>query len=146
MYFASYKDTDPNLKYNFNFKGSEKNYGSIQVSKDWQYFEPKDFPGADPTSSLSWETEFENDAALISGTNDKNVLFLSTDNYKITNKNIITKMMPLIGSTLKTIRYFMRRESSDALPIEQWEYIKKYNNTVYYGVNSTISIRDGSCC
>ena len=130
MYFASYKDTDPNLKYNFNFKGSEKNYGSIQVSKDWQYFEPKAFPGVDPDET------FENDAALISGTNDKNVLFLSTDNYKITNKNIITKMMPLIGSTLKTIRYFMRRESSNALPIEQWEYIKKYNNTVYYDETS----------
>ena len=130
MYFASYKDTDPNLKYNFNFKGSEKNYGSIQVSKDWQYFEPKVFPGVDPGET------FENDAALISGTNDKNVLFLSTDNYKITNKNIITKMMPLIGSTLKTIRYFMRRESSNALPIEQWEYIKKYNNTVYYDETS----------
>ena len=130
MYFASYKDTDPNLKYNFNFKGSEKNYGSIQVSKDWQYFEPKAFPGVDPGET------FENDAALISGTSDKNVLFLSTDNYKITNKNIITKMMPLIGSTLKTIRYFMRRESSNALPIEQWEYIKKYNNTVYYDETS----------
>ena len=130
MYFASYKDTDPNLKYNFNFKGSEKNYGSIQVLKDWQYFEPKTFPGVDPGET------FENDAALISGTNDKNVLFLSTDNYKITNKNIITKMMPLIGSTLKTIRYFMRKESSNALPIEQWEYIKKYNNTVYYDETS----------
>lgn len=130
MYFASYKDTDPNLKYNFNFKGSEKNYGSIQISKDWQYFEPKTFPGVDPGET------FENDAALISGTNDKNVLFLSTDNYKITNKNIITKMMPLMGSILKTIRYFMRKESSDSLPIEQWEYIKKYNNTVYYDETS----------
>ena len=126
MYFASYKDTDPNMKYNFNFKGSEKNYGSIQVSKDWQYFEPKTFPGVDPNET------FENDAALISGTSDKNVLFLSTDNYKTTNKNIITKMMPLMSSITKTLRYFMRRESSDALPIEQWEYIKKYNNTVYY--------------
>ena len=130
MYFASYKDTDPNLKYNFNFKGSEKNYGSIQISKDWQYFEPKAFPGVDPGET------FENDAVLISDTSDKNVLFLSTDNYKITNKNIITKMMPLIGSTLKTIRYFMRKESSDSLPIEQWEYIKKYNNTVYYDETS----------
>ena len=130
MYFASYKDTDPNLKYNFNFKGSEKNYGSIQISKDWQYFEPKAFPGVDPGET------FENDAALISGTSDKNVLFLSTDNYKITNKNIITKMMPLMGSILKTIRYFMRKESSDSLPIEQWEYIKKYNNTVYYDETS----------
>ena len=130
MYFASYKDTDPNLKYNFNFKGSEKNYGSIQISKDWQYFEPKTFPGVDPGET------FENDAALISGTSDKNVLFLSTDNYKTTNKNIITKMMPLMGSTLKTIRYFMRRESSNALPIEQWEYVKKYNNTVYYDETS----------
>ena len=130
IYFASYKDTDPNLKYNFNFKGSEKNYGSIQISKDWQYFEPKAFPGVDPGET------FENDAALISGTSDKNVLFLSTDNYKTTNKNIITKMMPLMGSILKTIRYFMRKESSDALPIEQWEYIKKYNNTVYYDETS----------
>ena len=130
MYFASYKDTDPNLKYNFNFKGSEKNYGSIQISKDWQYFEPKTFPGVDPGET------FENDAALISGTSDKNVLFLSTDNYKITNKNIITKMMPLMSEYTKTLRYFMRKESSDALPIEQWEYIKKYNNTVYYDETS----------
>ena len=130
MYFASYKDTDPNLKYNFNFKGSEKNYGSIQVSKDWQYFEPKAFPGVDPGET------FENDAALISGTSDKNVLFLSTDNYKITNKNIITKMMPLMSEYTKTLRYFMRKESSNALPIEQWEYIKKYNNTVYYDETS----------
>ena len=126
IYFASYKDTDPNLKYNFNFKGSEKNYGSIQISKDWQYFEPKVFPGVDPGET------FENDAALISGTSDKNILFLSTDNYKTTNKNIITKMMPLMSEYTKTLRYFMRKESSDALPIEQWEYIKKYNNTVYY--------------
>ena len=130
MYFASYKDTDPNMKYNFNFKGSEKNYGSIQVSKDWQYFEPKTFPGIDPGET------FENDAALISGTSDKNVLFLSTDDYKTTNKNIITKMMPLMSEYTKTLRYFMRKESSDALPIEQWEYIKKYNNTVYYDETS----------
>ena len=130
MYFASYKDTDPNLKYNFNFKGSEKNYGSIQISKDWQYFEPKTFPGVDPGET------FENDAALISGTSDKNVLFLSTDNYKITNKNIITKMMPLMSEYTKTLRYFMRKESSNSLPIEQWEYIKKYNNTVYYDETS----------
>ena len=130
MYFASYKDTDPNLKYNFNFKGSEKNYGLIQISKDWQYFEPKTFPGIDPGET------FENDAALISGTSDKNVLFLSTDNYKITNKNIITKMMPLMSEYTKTLRYFMRKESSNALPIEQWEYIKKYNNTVYYDETS----------
>lgn len=130
IYFASYKDTDPNIKYNFNFKGSEKNYGSIQVSKDWQYFEPKTFPGVDPGET------FENDAALISGTSDKNVLFLSTDNYKTTNKNIITKMMPLMSEYTKTLRYFMRKESSDALPIEQWEYIKKYNNTVYYDETS----------
>ena len=145
IYFASYKDTDPNIKYELMFKGSDVGkYGSIEISKDWQYFEPKDFPGADPTSSLSWETEFENDASKISGVNNvvnntatnNTCLFLSTDDYKTTNKNIITKMMPLMSSTLKTIRYFMRKESSDALPIEQWEYIKKYNNTVYYDETS----------
>lgn len=126
MYFASEKDNDPNISYNFNFKGSEKNYGSIQISKDWQYFEPKTFPGV-----LPGET-FENDAALISETKNKNVLFLSTDNYKTTNKNIITKLMPLMSEHTKTLRYFMRKDSSDSLPTEQWEYIKKYNNTVYY--------------
>ena len=141
MYFASYKDTDPNLKYQLRFKGSDVGkYGLIEISKDWQYFEPKDFPGADPTSSLLVETEFENDASKISGVNNvvnntpinNTCLFLSTDDYKTTNKNIITKMMPLMSSTLKTIRYFMRKESQNALPIEQWEYVKKYNNTVYY--------------
>ena len=141
IYFASYKDTDPNLKYQLRFKGSDVGkYGLIEISKDWQYFEPKDFPGADPTSSLLVETEFENDASKISGVNNvvnntpinNTCLFLSTDDYKTTNKNIITKMMPLMSSTLKTIRYFMRKESQNALPIEQWEYVKKYNNTVYY--------------
>ena len=141
MYFASQKDTDPNIKYQLMFKGSNVGkYGSIEISKDWQYFEPKDFPGAEPTSSLSWKTEFENDASKISGVNNlvnstptnNKCLFLSTDDYKTTNKNIITKMMPLMGSTTKTLRYFMRKEASDALAHEQWEYIKKYNNTIYY--------------
>ena len=141
MYFASQKDTDPNIKYQLRFKGSDVGkYGSIEISKDWQYFEPKNLPGADPTSSLLVETEFENDASKISGVNNvvnntpinNTCLFLSTDDYKTTNKNIITKMMPLMSTTLKTIRYFMRKESQNALPIEQWEYVKKYNNTVYY--------------
>ena len=141
MYFASQKDTDPNIKYQLRFKGSDVGkYGLIEISKDWQYFEPKDFPGADPTSSLLVETEFENDASKISGVNNvvnntpinNTCLFLSTDDYKTTNKNIITKMMPLMSSVTKTLRYFMRKEASDALAHEQWEYIKKYNNTIYY--------------
>ena len=97
MYFASQKDTDPNIKYQLMFKGSNVGkYGSIEISKDWQYFEPKDFPGAEPTSSLSWKTEFENDASKISGVNNlvnstptnNKCLFLSTDDYKTTNKSI----------------------------------------------------------
>lgn len=141
MYFASERDNDPNLIYNFMFKGADiGKYGSIQISKDWQYFEPKDFPGVESSSSIVWKTEFENDACSISGvnnlintgSNNNRCLFLSSVDYQITNKNIITKLMPLMSEYTKTLRYFMRKESSDALPIEQWEYIKKYNNVIYY--------------
>ena len=136
MYFASYKDTDPNIEYQFYFKGKETNrVGNIQILKDWQYFEPKNFPGVEPESSLFSKLQFENDACKIYTNNIISInkcLFSTIDDYKTANKNIITKLMPLMSEYTKTLRYFMRKESSDALPIEQWEYIKKYNNTVYY--------------